>query len=96
MKISAAGFENYIANEVVLNVAQKRSLNAQLKTGSVAESVTVTDNPVAIDTTSSSQSGTISGTQIRELALVDRNFQQLVLLQPGVVNIGLGDEPVLD
>jgi len=90
--ISVANFETFSDHNVVLNVAQRRTVNAQLKAGSEGQTVTVEDNPVAVDTQSSSQAGTISGTQVRELALVNRNFQQLVTLQPGVVNL-LGDQP---
>jgi Carboxypeptidase regulatory-like domain len=90
--VSNLGFEKFSDRNVVLNVAQKRTLNAQLKVGSQNQTVEVEDNPLAIDTSSSSQAGTISGTQVRELELVNRNFQQLVTLQPGVVNL-LGDEP---
>jgi hypothetical protein len=90
--VSNSGFEKFSDRDVVLNVAQKRTLNAQLKVGSQNQTVEVEDNPVAIDTSSSSQAGTISGTQVRELELVNRNFQQLVTLQPGVVNL-LGDQP---
>jgi hypothetical protein len=92
IKISDANFETFSDENVVLNVAQKRTVNAQLKVGSESQTVTVEDNPVAIDTQSSAQAGTISGTQLRELELVNRNFQQLVTLQPGVVNL-LGDSP---
>ena len=92
MTVTASGFETFAAKDVVLNVAQKRTVNAQLKVGSASQTVIVEENPVAIDTASSAQAGTISGTQIRELELVNRNFQQLVTLQPGVVNL-LGDEP---
>jgi hypothetical protein len=90
--ISAPNFETYTASDVILNVAQKRAFDAQLKAGSQSQTVTVVDNPVSIETESSSQAGTISGTQLRELELVNRNFQQLVTLQPGVVNL-LGDQP---
>jgi Carboxypeptidase regulatory-like domain/TonB-dependent Receptor Plug Domain len=90
--VTAEGFETFKSKNVVLNVAEKRSLNAQLKAGSVSTTVTVEDNPVAVDTESSAQAGTISGQQIRELELSSRNFQQLVTLQPGVANSGLGDE----
>jgi hypothetical protein len=90
--VSGANFETYSNRNVILNVAQKRTVNAQLKVGSQNQTVEVEDNPVAIDTVSSSQAGTISGTQVRELELVNRNFQQLVTLQPGVVNL-LGDQP---
>jgi hypothetical protein len=90
--VSEPSFEKFSDHDVVLNVAQKRMVNAQLKVGSQSQTVTVEDNPVAIDTESSSQAGTISGAQMRELELVNRNFQQLVTLQPGVVNL-LGDQP---
>jgi hypothetical protein len=90
--VGAPGFETFSAKDVVLNVAQKRTVNAQLKAGSVTTTVVVEENPVAIDTDSSAQAGTISGTQMRELELINRNFQTLVTLQPGVVNL-LGDEP---
>src|ERR1700761_7592732 len=90
--ISNPSFENFTDRNVVLNVAQKRTVNAQLKVGGQSQTVTVEDNPVALDTESSSQAGTIDGTQLRELELINRNFQQLVTLQPGVVNL-LGDEP---
>lgn len=90
--VSAPAFETFTSKNVVLNVAQKRAINAQLKAGSASQTVVVEDNPVAIDTDTSAQAGTISGTQLRELELINRNFQQLVTLQPGVVNL-LGDEP---
>jgi hypothetical protein len=90
--VSIANFETFSDHNVVLNVAQTRTVNAQLHVGSENQTVTVEDNPVAVDTESSSQAGTISGTQLRELELVNRNFQQLVTLQPGVVNM-LGDQP---
>jgi len=90
--IKAANFEAYSDKNVVLNVAQKRAVNAQLKAGAESQTVVVQDNAVGIETESSAQAGTISGTQLRELELVNRNFQQLVTLQPGVVNL-LGDQP---
>jgi hypothetical protein len=90
--VADPNFETFSDHNVILNVAQKRTVNAELKAGSQSQTVTVVDHPVAIDTESSSQSGTISGTQLRELELVNRNFQQLVTLQPGVVNL-LGDQP---
>jgi Carboxypeptidase regulatory-like domain len=89
---AAPHFEISSDHDVVLNVAQKRTVNVRLKIGSEQQTVTVEDNPVTVDTESSSQAGTISGTQVRELVLVNRNFQQLVTLQPGVVNL-LGDQP---
>jgi Carboxypeptidase regulatory-like domain len=90
--IAAPGFTTVTQKDVILNVAQQRAVNAQLRPGSATQTVIVMENPVAIDTTSPAQAGTIDGTQVRELELINRNFQQLVTLQPGVVN-NLGDEP---
>jgi len=90
--VTSTNFGTVSLHDVVLNVAQKRTVDAQLKIGAQSQTVTVEENPIAVDTESSSQAGTISGTQVRELELVNRNFQQLVTLQPGVVNM-LGDEP---
>ncbi len=90
--VTSAGFETYKASDIILNVAEKHSVNAQLKPGATSMSITVEDNPVSVDLDSSAQAGTISGVQLRELEISDRNFAMLVTLQPGVVNAGLGDE----
>jgi len=89
--VTAEGFETYKNRNVVLNVAEKRTINVPLHAGSVSQTVVVEDNPVTVDVVSSAQAGTISGVQVRELELSSRNFEQLVTLQPGVVN-NLGDE----
>ena len=86
VKIQATGFTTYVAQDLTLFVAQSRSLDAKLQPGSVSQTVLVQQSAVALDTTTSELSGTISGTQVRELQLNNRNFMQLVTLQPGVVN----------
>lgn len=91
VSVVAGGFETFKANQIVLNVAEKHTVNVQLRAGSESQTVVVEDNPVSVDTESSAQAGTISGVQVRELELSSRNFEQLVTLQPGVVN-QLGDE----
>ena len=91
VNVSSSGFATYLAKNVVLNVAETRGLNIQLKAGATSTTVTVEAATVSVDTESSAQSGTISGVQIRELELAGRNFQQLVTLQPGVVS-QMGDE----
>jgi len=90
--VSATGFANYVEKDLALYVAQKRTITPQLRPGAETQTVEVQENPVAIETESGSQSGTITGTQIRELQLINRNFQTLVTLQPGVVNLQ-GDQP---
>ncbi|KAA6463414.1 TonB-dependent receptor [Acidobacteria bacterium AB60] len=89
--VQTAGFQEFVAKNIVLNVAEKRGFNIDLKPGAASTTVTVEAAAVSVDTESSAQAGTITGQQIRELELAGRNFQQLVTLQPGVVS-QMGDE----
>jgi hypothetical protein len=84
--VKSEGFQTFAASDVILNVAEKHTLNVQLKAGKVSESVEVTAENTPIQTTTAEESGTVTGEQVRELALNNRNFEQLVLLQPGVAN----------
>jgi hypothetical protein len=86
------GFQAFVARDVTLYTAEKHTLDVQLKTGTASESVEVSAENVSIQTTTAEQSGTVTGEQVRELALNNRNFEQLVLLQPGVSN-QLADKP---
>jgi hypothetical protein len=87
-----AGFQTWTSKNVVLNVSEKRSLDVQLTIGKVAETVEVSSTTMPVETTTAEQSQTITGTQVRELELNNRNFQQLVALQPGV-SANWGDQP---
>lgn len=89
--VKQAGFQTYVAQNVVLEVAQKRVVDAALQTGQVTEQVTVQETATPIQTSTAAEAGTITGNQVRNLELNNRNFEQLVLLQPGVTN-GLPDE----
>ena len=84
--VNNAGFQNYVAKDVILNVAEKHTLDVQLKAGQVSQTIEVTAENTPIQTTTAEQSGTVTGDQVRELALNNRNFEQLILLQPGVAN----------
>ncbi len=88
--VKATGFRTFLSSNVVLHVAEKRSLPVQLQTGQVNETVNVTETSIPVQTSTSAQAGTITGTQVRELQLNNRNFEQLVTLQPGVTS-GLPD-----
>jgi hypothetical protein len=82
--IKAPGFKAFVADKVVLHVGDRRTLDASLSVGQITEQVMVTVSEAPVETSSASQSTTVTGTQIRELQLNNRNFIQLVSLQPGV------------
>ena len=72
--VTAPGFQTSTAKDVTLNVAQTRSVDTQLKVGGGTQTVTVQTSTVSVDTETSALAGTISGTQVRELQLNNRNF----------------------
>ena len=84
--VKNSGFQTFVAKDVILNVAEKHTLDLQLQAGKVSETMVVTAENTPIQTTTAEESGTVTGDQVRELALNNRNFEQLILLQPGVAN----------
>lgn len=84
LTINANNFRTYTAPNVVLHVGAHRVINATLQPGAVTQTVTVTAATAPVQTGSGVQSQTVTGTQVRQLELNNRNFEQLVTLEPGV------------
>ena len=83
------GFSPVELKNVILNVNDQRSLQIQLKVGSVSQSVTVTENASLIQ--ESSAVGTVIDRQfVGNLPLNGRSFQSLILLTPGVTVASAG------
>jgi Carboxypeptidase regulatory-like domain/TonB-dependent Receptor Plug Domain len=87
LQVVAQGFEKFAANGIIVRVARKERVDAQLTVGAVTAEVDVSGSDVgAVQTESPEISFTITGKQITQLVLNGRNFSQLVTLSPGVVN----------
>src|SRR5215471_11796991 len=84
--ITAPGFAAFEQKDIDLHASDRYPVHAQLKVGSVNEKVTVEASPVQVELETQQVAGLISGTEIRELTLNNRLFEQLVILQPGVSN----------
>ncbi|HKT23373.1 MAG TPA: carboxypeptidase regulatory-like domain-containing protein [Terriglobales bacterium] len=84
ISIKNAGFKEYKANNVVLNVASTRRADAKLTPGGTMEVVNVEANAVQVQTDSASLGEVVDGQQVRELPLNGRSFVELTQLQPGV------------
>ena len=80
----AKGFKKATLTHINLNVADKLTVNLKLEVGDVQQEVTVESAPLQVSLQSAEQSTVINGTQIRELALITRNYAQLVGMMPGV------------
>ncbi|MDQ4123423.1 MAG: TonB-dependent receptor [Acidobacteriota bacterium] len=82
--VEAANFKRSQQTDVRIEVGQRRPLDFTLEAGSVAEVVTVEADPVAVELTTPTAATTVTGDQVRELSINNRNFVQLVTLAPGV------------
>jgi len=67
-------------------------MNQQLKVGSSDQNVTVTADALRVNLEDAAAAGLINGTQVRELVLSTRNYEQLLSLQPGVAYTGTTDQ----
>lgn len=86
LTVEAAGFKKSINTDLKLDVGQRRTLDISLEAGNIDEVVTVEADRVAVDLVSATSGTIISGNQVRELSINNRNFTQLVTLAPGVSN----------
>src|SRR2546422_4381355 len=80
------GFKHQVRRGINLVVGQEAVVNLTLEVGAAAELVTVTDEAPIVNTTLSSTSGLINETQIKELPLNGRSFDQLLTLNVGTVD----------
>src|SRR5665213_3543406 len=85
VRVEAPAFKAAVREGVVLNGADSVTVSFSLQVGDVTQTITVEAAPLQVELQNgSAQATTINGTQIRELALVTRNYEQLVALMPGV------------
>src|SRR5580700_3509726 len=85
--VEAKGFKTSVKKDITLNASDSLTISVRLEVGDVKDTVTVEAAPFQVQLQHGAvQSNTINGTQIRELALVTRNYEQLVQLMPGVTS----------
>lgn len=84
LKAENTGFSSTEVKNVELNVNDQRTINVELKVGSVGGTVQVTDEPTLLDE-SASVGTTVNRQFVQNLPLNGRSFQSLFELTPGVV-----------
>lgn len=90
--ISDSGFKTEDVQGLTLDAAGKLTINRALSTGSASETVTVKANPVQLNLEDGTSAGLITGDQLNELELNNRNYEQFLQLQPGVAYSGATDQ----
>jgi Carboxypeptidase regulatory-like domain len=85
------GFQTVVHPGIVLDPGANVVVDFALPVGQVTQSVTVEGNITQVETTSAAISTVVEPTQMRDLPLNGRNFEELILLAPGAtVNQGAG------
>jgi hypothetical protein len=84
VRAEAKGFRTEEHTGVLLEVGQNVRVDLVVQPGEQTQTVTVTGEVPAIDTSDSTLGGTISNQAINSLPLNGRNFERLLQLRPGV------------
>ncbi len=89
------GFNRFVYNEVLLEVAAKAKLDFQMETGGVTESVSVSaGNQATLNRESTSVTGVINEQMITDLPLPARDALGLVLTQGGLLGDNFGGQRI--
>jgi len=84
LRAEAPGFKTTERPGITLNVNDHLTVDLALEPGTISEKVTVEADVSPVELETATASGLLTGTEIRELALSTRNYEQLVALTPGV------------
>jgi carboxypeptidase family protein len=88
---SHAGFGTVQYKDVSLTVGETRTINVHLKVGAIRETMEV-KAPLSLDETSPELSGVIDTEEIQSIPVNGRNWASLLLLAPGAIDDGGGDQ----
>lgn len=86
------GFRPASAKAFQLNIDQKARIDLTLQVGASSDTVTVTDAAPVLQTQGAETGGVIGSRELQDLPLINRDFTDLMLLIPGVVRAGGGNQ----
>lgn len=92
VRITSPGFQAKTVSHLVLHVSDALTVNQTLIVGDANQSTTVTADEARVNLEDATAAGLINATQINELVLTTRNYEQLLELQPGVAYGGSSDQ----
>jgi hypothetical protein len=87
VKVEKVGFQTEVRNGILLNVGQAARISFSLKVGAVHENVLVLSGALLVDVVNSSVNHLVEPNEIQDLPLNGRDYTQLTLLTPGVVDV---------
>ncbi|MDR3675889.1 MAG: carboxypeptidase-like regulatory domain-containing protein [Acidobacteriota bacterium] len=92
LTVEASGFRKLVQTGIVLNVNDKLTFFPTLEVGATSQVVRVEAAPLQVNMQDAVASGVVTGTQVRELTMNNRIWEQLVTLVPGVSDSNSTDQ----
>lgn len=84
--VEAPGFKRAEQRRIEVNANDRAAANFAMEIGDIAQEISVDAAAVRVETLTAQQQSLATGSMVRELALNNRHFAQLLALQPGVVS----------
>jgi hypothetical protein len=86
VRAEKTGFRSVVKSGVLLVLGQRETIDLALQVGDVRETVQVESAPTLVEVTTEDASGLVGERQVKDLPLNGRSYDQLITLNPGVVN----------
>ena len=87
VRASLPGFQTSIRSGIALTVGRRAVVDMVLQVGEVAQAVTVTGEASLVETTTSTVSNLVTGEQVVDLPLNNRDLTSLAYIAPGVLKV---------
>jgi hypothetical protein len=84
VKVNHQGFNAFLSEGINITVGGQSTVSVVLKAGDLSQSVTVTAQPLQVETTSDTLGGTLTNSDIKNLPVNGRDYTKLIYLTPGV------------
>jgi hypothetical protein len=85
IRAEAPGFKKIEHSNLLLEVGKDLRVDLTLQPGEQTQTVVVTGEPPAVETTNATLGGTLSNETINELPMMGRSYQNLLVLLPGMM-----------
>ena len=90
--VQSKGLQTQQVDDLVLTVGENRTLNFQLGVSASASTIQVTASAVELEQNTAETGGVVDPQQVNGLPINGRNWAGLMVLIPGAINTGIGNQ----
>ena len=85
VRAEAKGFKKVERQNIALEVGHEVRIDLTLQPGAQEQTITITEAVPLVETTNATLGGTLENTEINDMPLNGRNYQNLMALRPGIM-----------